>query len=62
MTINMSPAEKKKATDDAMSWLRNNDPNWTTLTLVTPRRWRNLAGVKMPGMTRSEGKGEPRYG
>jgi hypothetical protein len=26
MPINMSPG-KKKATDDAMSWLRNNDPN-----------------------------------
>jgi hypothetical protein len=31
-TINMF-TEKKEATDDAMSWLRNNDPNWTTLTL-----------------------------
>jgi hypothetical protein len=25
--INMFPAEKH--TDDAMSWLRNNDPTWT---------------------------------
>jgi hypothetical protein len=40
-TINMSPAERRRL-DDAMGWLRNNDPIWTTLMLRLPRRLETL--------------------
>jgi predicted secreted protein len=33
---------KKKAIDDAMNWLRNNDPNPADVTIRQPRGWRTL--------------------
>jgi hypothetical protein len=38
------PTQKKKAIDDAMNWLRNNDPNRPTWTIRQPRGWRTLLG------------------
>jgi hypothetical protein len=43
--INMFPAEKK-AIDDAMSWLRNNDPNLDDVDDATAQALGNLAGCE----------------
>jgi hypothetical protein len=44
--------KKKKATDDAMSWLgATTTPIWTTLTLRPLRRLETLLVLTMPGMT-----------
>jgi hypothetical protein len=39
---------KKKAIDDAMNWLRNNDPNPADVDDPTAQGL-NLAGLPMPG-------------
>jgi hypothetical protein len=44
----LTPHAKKKAIDDAMNWLRNNDPNRPTWTIRQPRGWRTLLGYPCP--------------
>jgi hypothetical protein len=45
----LTPAQKKKAIDDAMNWLRNNDPNRPTWT-IRQQGLANLAGLPCPAV------------
>jgi hypothetical protein len=45
----LTPHAKKKAIDDAMNWLRNNDPNPADVDDPTAQGLANLTGLPMPG-------------
>jgi hypothetical protein len=47
---NIDPTQKKKAIDDAMNWLRNNDPNPADVDDPTARGWRTLLGYPCPAV------------
>jgi hypothetical protein len=51
----LTPTQKKKAIDDAMNWLRNNDPNPADVDDPTAQGLANLAGLPMPGCLGGEG-------
>jgi hypothetical protein len=49
MPKHIDSTQKKKAIDDAMNWLRNNDPNPADVDDPTAQGLANLAGLPMPG-------------
>jgi hypothetical protein len=48
-TVNVSAAERR-ATDDAMSWLRNNDPNLDDVDFATAQAHSEPCWCEMPSM------------
>jgi hypothetical protein len=45
----LTPTQKKKAIDDAMNWLRNNDPNPADVDDPTAQGWRTHARPSVSG-------------
>ncbi len=57
----LTPPQKKKAINDAMNWLRNNDPNPTDVDEPTAQALANLAGVPLPGNKLSPAAGSYKH-
>ena len=56
MPKKMTPPEKKQFMEDAVDWLRNNNPNFNDLDGPTADKVMNVPGVPAPGSMPRETK------